>query len=143
MAANDDPFKGFNDSRPTRGVYVEPGVYDVTVKSCKMVKGWNSEFSFVTELLIDSTTNPTRPVGSEMSWVCAFKHASALSNVREFLAQATGSRFEDITDEAARGAVSEQNPLKGTKLHLTATHVKTTKGGNFTKCAWTLIPEAA
>lgn len=140
MTTADNFFKGVNEARPGTGINVEPGQYTVTILACKAVKKWNGENCFIVELGINESNNPSRPIDSKMSWVCNLtKHTSALGNVKEFLAQATGSRFEDITEEAAKGAVGETNPLKGTKLKLTAVRVPTkTAGGKFTKCVWSL-----
>lgn len=131
-------FGGVEKAQPSEGgVWVIPGVYDVEVLKCKAGTSRKKQDFFVAELEVISSNNPERPVGSRMSWMATLKEDTpALGDVRAFIATAEKTPLKDVTEEVCDYVVGEANPLKGKRLHLVATNIKTRSGGDFTKAQW-------
>lgn len=142
-----DPFdSAFNSAGSNDGVYLLPGSYDLEIVATKLIKSsnpsQNGAVMFVVESKIVASTVPERPVGSSVSWICNFRHPSAKSSVRGFMARALGVAHEAVTDDVARGLVSAAQPLEGTLMRAIATQVPTRAGKEFTKVSWTLIKKS-
>lgn len=142
---NLDPFgDDFNKAGPNDGVFMLPGGYLLDLIVCKIIKSTNPKhmgaLMMVTEWKILESTVAERPVGSTVSWIVNFKHASAKSSSRGFLAKACGVNHDDITDVRARGLVQQpSNILGGTKMRAQATQTPTRDGNEFTKVSWSLV----
>lgn len=133
-----DVYDKVNSATRNGGVYILPGVYDVTIKACKHIDGRKSP-CFVVELDVLTSSNPARPAGSSMSWVVNLNQDAGPANVREFASSILGVPFESVTGDVVRGLVHASNPLGGTKAKLAAANVKTRSGGDFTKVQWTPV----
>lgn len=138
------------------GAYILPGNYRVKVKVCKTVESQvkNNQTLFVGELIVLESNNKERPEDAEMSLVVdmtttKFPNA-ALGNVNSFLHAAYCSLAyqqgddppgeDDIDEEMAEMAISEENPLGGVELILYAFNKPTREGKDFTRLKWS-VPE--
>lgn len=133
----EDFVKDFNSAgHSSSNNYFAAGDFDVTIDTVKMVRGFNG-LAMIVEAIVNRSNNPQIPAGSKRSWVCAFKHKSAFSDSKEFVAAAIGKDLEKVTD-ADLAPVTNQNTLRGLKMHVTATEKPTKRGGIFTKLVWSL-----
>ncbi len=131
------------------GRWILPGEYDVTVDVCKHINGLDSA-SFVAELVIEASNNPERPSGSSMDFTRKVAGGAypkgGRRDVFEFFSVGMGIPFEELVDAAQKSggesvhynnAVHSKQPLKGVKLHLSATNSTNPRSGkSFTKLSW-------
>lgn len=162
-------FSGLGKAQSTKGGnYVQPGNYLFQIKRVKMQKGQvGGKHWFIAELLVleseqTSTDHKPNPVNTEPSMVVEVapkkdfddmtpKEQLGLGNIKAFLHAAYSALAlsegedppdeDDIGEEAADMAVSEDNPLVGVKLLGKAFHKSTQKGGVFTRINWSLPDE--
>ena len=133
-----NPFAGINNAPPSMGgQYLLTGQHKLQIEECKVVKSQrkNADMFVVATTVIEST-NPEMSAGSQRSWICNFQHASALSNIRQFVSAALGVNFNEVDEDVCAGVVTDENPLAGTTLNAEAFEVPTRAGGVFTKVAW-------
>lgn len=125
------------DARESKGgVYVLPGAYLAEVVACKAGATRDGKDNFIVELLVHESNNPDRQAGTLMDWYVDLTKEPSLGNVKGFIMVAAGCTAEEVSGDAIRLICSEAQPLKGTKLRLSASNIKTKKGGDFTKVAW-------
>lgn len=137
---SDSIFNGIEDVQ-SRGSsnYFKDGRYLVEVQ--KFTKGNSqrgegaytvAEFS-VLETLVDQ--GESNKPGEVLSWVVMMKHgASALSNIKNFLAAVTHTSEQQITVANADKAVEgDGTALAGMRVLCQANTIPTTRGGKFTK----------
>ena len=138
--AGKDPFEGFEKAVPSvGGVWVEPGVYPrVAIVNVKYIDGGFKGNSYVAELDILESSVATRAAGTRMSWVCNLKHASAMGNIKGFIASCLNSDHKAITREHMRASIND-NILRGTVVKIIATPVGTRAGGTYTKCTFEYV----
>lgn len=130
------------------GCYPEPGVYDVEIAKCKRIETKEKQPAFVVELNILRSGNEKRPVGTTMDWFVDVSKLSSPGNIADFclaaftaLGQKTTSA--ELSSEVIKLVTSEANPLRGAKLRLVATMIKTRAGKDFTKCEYFPLAQAA
>ncbi len=137
-------FSGIEDARLNQGgVYFLAGKYEVEVVRCLTMTSRKKDDLFIVEALIHATSNSARPVGTKASWIVNFKQDAALGNIKSFIAACNGIPAHDedrirkeVTDDVCEYAVSDDNPLAGTRLSLSCTEIKTRAGTPFTLHAW-------
>ena len=133
----------FNTAKPSGGINVAPGIYDITLGKMKLITSWDKENEyFIVNILIDESSNPSRPKGSQMDWVCKItdKFNRGMSDVRQFLANVVESTFAEISADVLNAAVSPGQPLEGIRMRLTAVELPPKEGRKpFTKCAWQFL----
>ena len=120
------------------GVYVTPGVYLVEIDKIKTGKPRLGGDNFIVTCKILASNNAERPVGSTMDWYVDMKHEPSPGNVKAFVMAAAGCSEAEVTPEIIMSIVGTAQPLKGRKVHLTATNIKTKAGKDFTKAVWAL-----
>lgn len=117
------------------GQYFGAGEYLVTVNSIKFLDGYKARF-FIVECLVDESDNPNCVAGRSYSYVINLdRKETGPGNVKAFLAQALGEdpENEEINWGAlAQKACSEENPMGGLQLKLSAFERKTKEGGTYT-----------
>lgn len=134
----------------TRHPFVLPGSYpELEVIACKAIKGAADGIErFIVEFEVMRSNVAERPNGSRMSWIVK-KNESFMSNIRGFVAIATGQPFETINRDICRAAVMDSQPLKGTRIACVASQVNTRKmvsdgkggmvPGQYTRCSYSLL----
>lgn len=137
-------FEKIKDARPNDfGRYIGPGKWKLEILACKEIKPRSGGEAFTAELKVLETDNPDFKLGEQISWQAHSKHDSAPSNIRHFLASATGVAFDDVDGAGYQAVVSAENPLAGTVIYAMARNIKTRAGGDFTKVSWKLEPFTA
>jgi len=130
-------FTGIEKANPSEGgVYIVPGNYTVEVQKVKTGKTRANRNFFVVECKVLESDVALRPRGIDVSWMVMLDQDSALGNIKQFCATATGSEMEDIDEAGVEAVVGDDNPLKGTKLQIQATNIVTKAGRDFTKVRW-------
>jgi len=156
-------FSGLGKAKSTQGgLYLKPGNYLLQILAVKeQASQVGSRKFFIAEMkVIEATkTDPTiepNGVGTEPSWLVELpgKYPDlALGNIKNFLMAAYGFQAEaegeeapdedDIDEDAADAAVTEDNPLMGVFVNAQAFQKKTKAGGDFTRINFTTPPNAA
>lgn len=162
-------FSGLGKAQSTKGGnYIQPGNYLFQIKRVKIQKGQvGGKHWFIAELLVleSEQTNDDHkpnPVNTEPSMVVEVaidkdfqdmtpKEQLGLGNIKAFLHASFSALAisegeeppgeDDIGEDAADMAVSEDNPLAGVKVTAKAFHKTTQKGGVFTRVSWGLPDE--
>lgn len=132
-------FAGIENARPSEGgLFFEPGVYKVRIKACKSFETRKKHTAFIVECTVLESDNPKRPPGCEPSWVVTLDKEPALGNIKSFIAAATQSKVEEITEAVVEAVVAVANPLKGTVMRVIAQNIQTKeKKLDFTVLKWT------
>ena len=118
------------------GVYLEPGVYRLKIRSCKQIRARAGFDALVVEFEVVESTNQSRLPGSICSWMVKIDPAyleTALGNIKQFMSAASGLPMEQITEAAAEICVSDKQPLANRYVRASATNIKTKRGSDFTK----------
>lgn len=161
-------FSGLRKAKSTKGGnYIQPGNYLFQIKRVKMQQGQvGGKLWFIAELLVlksEQTVDDIRPnpINTEPSMVVEVstkdfddmtpKEQLGLGNIKAFLYAAFSAlaisegakppEEDDIGEEAADMAVSEDNPLAGVRLSGKAFHKDTQRGGVFTRVNWSVPDE--
>lgn len=142
-AAKKGKYGGLGDARANQGgLYMLPGVYEVKVLKVTDMESRKGDDLFIVELEIVESDNDARRPGMKPSWVVNLKQDAALGNIKGFIAAAMGmdpsdeSVSSDEWEDAVETAVSKENPLAGTMMHLECVNIKTREGGDFTLHRW-------
>lgn len=133
-------YNGIEEARiGGQNVFFLDGVYEVEVLRCFDMKSRKKDDLFIVECKILSSTNPRRQAGTNASWVVNLKHEAALGNIKSFVAACNDIPTDDeermkkeITAEVVEYCVSDDNPLEGTRVKLTATTIETRAKTPFT-----------
>ncbi len=146
-------FSGLGKAKSTQGgLYVRPGNYLFQVLAVKeQASQVGSRKFFIAELKVieaQKTDKNIEPNGvdTEPAWLVELpgKYPElALGNIKNFLMAAYGYQAEaegedapgedDIDEDAADAAVTEDNPLMGVFIRAEAFQKKTKAGGDFTR----------
>lgn len=125
--------------------YFEPGNYSITIDSVFLhEKRLGGGKLFIVETIIDESNNPNIRPGDKRNWAQSFALPSALARIKSFIGAALGfcpkKQIKEInakiTASVCDKSVSEANPLKGKKLHLTCTAKTTRTGKEFIQHIW-------
>lgn len=122
------------------GLYLTEGQHDLEILAVKQRQGWNGT-SFIVEFkILESTTMPT---GSRPSYVVKLdpkdpvKLDLQLTDIKEFIAAATGMNPGEVDEPDVEEATSAANPLAGTRIKAISQNRPTKKpGAFFTKHSW-------
>lgn len=141
MGQQQSKYDGIQNARYNEGgVYFLPGTYLVRVDKVKEGVTRQKKDFFVIETTTIESSNPERPVGGQQSQMIMMEWDNALGTIKNFASIAgdgdTSVPESEIDAASIELIVSEENPLKGTVLRVTATNVETKKGGTFTKVLW-------
>lgn len=135
-------FSGIKEARANQGgVYPLPGNYVCEIQSCKIGESRKKEPFFVADLKIISSDNDERKVGTIMSWMAMSSWDGFEGMVKAFIMGVMGVPEEEIDEDVADSAISEEQPLAGMFVRLQAQNVKTKKGTDFTRCNWFSVSE--
>lgn len=132
------------------GYYYLPGVYESEITAVKKIKTRSKGEMVVVETLILESSNPDRPVGGRPSWTQLLEGKAidvAPMNIKMFLTAAAGLNIFDQKDAKTIAAfdwdsfgdtaLSEDNPLKGCRVHIEVVNTKNKAGGDFSKHTFT------
>ena len=127
--------------------YVTPGKYKCTVEAIR--QGLTNEENkpyFVAELkVVESNNIEDFPVGSTMAWMTMVKKFKSyfLKDVKNFVATATGSDMDEVTEEVVELVSGEEQPLTGILLEVIAYEGENkTSGKRFTETDFRLCVDA-
>lgn len=151
-------FRGLGSAKPSvGGVYFQcnkgpdhtekepdwlPAMYVVEVKKLTAMVSRKKDDLFIFEAKILESDCPARKEGMTCSWVVNLAKDSALGNIRGCLAALSGIEpsdelgLEEIDDDVAELAVSDDQPFRGAMVGLECTMVKTKKNDDFTLHRW-------
>lgn len=134
------------------GLYFLPGNYVVDLEAVKFMRSRKGVEMFIIETCVVESDVAERGPGSRPSQVIAIKEeilATCMGNIKHFAATVLGiegdpdayvpddgTSVEDFWDEALEYIISAYNPLKGMRLRLNCTNIKTREGRDFTKHLW-------
>lgn len=144
-------WSGLKDAQTfDRGTFFKPGAYTLKIVNCLTKQTVKSGEGFIVEFEIMETSDPVNhPVGSKASWFQKLANVPvAFGAIKEFLAAVYG--FDLRTQKAqfdaqmgpqieayAAAASDGRNNLAGQIVKVQTEQVKTQKGGDFTRHAWT------
>jgi hypothetical protein len=80
-----------------------------------------------------STVLGSHKIGEDHTHMMLTKHDSFLGNFKQFLVGASGTPEHEITPEDATYVISDEQPLAGYIVEVTAKTIKTRRGTDFTK----------
>ena len=138
------------------GLYFLAGDYDVELDEVKLIDTRKGQEAFIISGKVLTSTNPDRAPGCKPSQVMVLKTEileTVMSNIKQFAGAALGiedpddyepeegKTLEEFWDETLEAIVSDEQPLKGVKIHLNVSMIKTREGKDFSKHVWTHIPE--
>lgn len=134
-------FSGIKKVKPTEGgVYFTDGNYIVEIVKCKQFKTRAGEECFVADTLILVSDNPERKPGTLCSWYVKNiddEETPAMGNVKTFMAIANGIDVNEVDEAGCEMVVSDENPLAGTILRVSASTTTTKhKKQPFTLVKW-------
>lgn len=140
----DDPFASIDGADPSgqRNPYLLDGQYCLRIEKCSMIKSRQKKTFFLVECVVEFSDNPERPMGMHITWMTNLDSDMGPVNTKRFLSAANGldpsspEAKTEITGEVAKLAVSNEQPLRGTKVYAQAQSVKTRDGGDFTDVRW-------
>lgn len=116
------------------GKYITPGLFLVEIEKVKNDKTRKGRPFFVVEMkVLESSNLKDHPVGTSMSWMVMLDQDAALGNIKHFLTIACDVPENDVDEALATEACGEDNPLRGTKLRVSAVNILTREKKDFTK----------
>lgn len=146
-------FVGMKDAKVgAGGVYFLEGRYRVKLVRAFMLQSRKSGDLFTVEAMVVRSTCAQRPPGLKCSWQVKMGQDMALPNIKGFLAACNGAdpsndlevqaaftdaNGQDVSEETAEMAVSDENPLAGIELDLEVVTIMTReKKLPFSKHTW-------
>jgi len=133
-------FDNIKDAKYAENVYFLPGTYRVEVQACKSGTTRKKADYFLIECKILQSSNPDRPVGSKATHFITLKpDTAALAEVKRFVAVATDTPEEEVDAAGVEMLVSDEQPLRGKVLGVSAVAVKTRSGGDYTRLQWETV----
>lgn len=117
------------------GVFFEPGSYELECRVNKSDKTREGRPYFVAEFTILASTNPSRPVGTGVSWMVMLDKylETALGNIKGYVAALFGMPEAEVDEAGVEALISAENPGMGLKCKATASMTKTRGQKDFTK----------
>jgi len=131
-------FDGIESAKVSNeGNWVRPGRYTATVVAVKMVKKFNGEQFVAIELKIASVLDDEGGIGhkvnEDVTHLLKVSNPSFLGNFKQFASTALGCESSDLGKKDADRITSDEQPLAGIDVSLTARQITTKKGSPFTK----------
>lgn len=130
------------------GTYFDEGQHDVLVNEIKTVtqkQGREDTFVIIDATIVESTSMKKGVIASQVINITGAKYPQlALDNYKNFLKAAYTQAAiqeqvdapDDIDEDLAEYACSEDQPLAGIRLTVNCTEKPTKTGGRFTKHNW-------
>ena len=127
--------------------YVTPGKYKVSVEAVKHGRTNQEEKPyFVAEMkVVESNNQDDFPIGSTLTWMTMVHKYKKyfLEEVKNFVATATSSDLDDVTEEVVELVSGDKQPLTGVLLELVAYENENKKSGKrYTECDFRLSVDA-
>ena len=126
------------------GKYVAPGLYLAEIIKVKQALTRKKRPFYVVEMRVLESSNLTEhPIGTSFSWMSMLDQDAALGNIKHFVSVASETPIKEVKVADAEDSCSEENPLAGVKVRVSAVNIKTKKSGykdDFTKV--TFMPES-
>lgn len=140
----DDPFAGVDsaNAKGGRNPYLLDGQYMLEVLKIDMIKTRERKLFFLIEFKILTSTNPDRPEGLIVSWMCNMGNDMSAINIKRVVAAMSGidpnsdEANTEITADVCRLAVSDEQPMTGQQVFAQAQTVKTKKNTDFLDVRW-------
>jgi hypothetical protein len=120
--------KASTDSNPVR-----PGDFDAVIVECKMVKKFNGDVMMLVNMTVTFVREGDLKVGEDVTHFLKVNQPSFLGNVKQFVSATLGCSPDDVGKAEAERVVSEENPLAGKEVRVTARKITTRTGNPFTK----------
>lgn len=132
-----------------RGVFFDPGEYEIDVKRCEYMTARDKEEFFIVETIIVETNNPAHPVGAERNWMPKMNQDMSEVNLKGFcvaclgledadadgIAKVSDEDFQIMLEAALDGPDKENtNALAGTALHVSVVETTLKNGAKFNVC---------
>lgn len=116
------------------GKYVRPGLYLAEIVKVKRSNTRKKRPFYVVEMkVLESSNEKEHPVGTPFSWMVMLDQDAALGNIKHFVSVASETPIKEVQVADAEDSCSEENPLGGVKIRLTAVNIKTRADADFTK----------
>lgn len=135
-------------AKPTvGGMYFEPksdkeaGNYVVEINRCKKGETRKGIEFFVVETRVLESDVASRPPGSEPSWMVTYDKDAAAGNIVAFLMATTDCEEDEVDDGDDDAVCTEDQPLAGKKMRVTAWNKPTREGNPFTRLLWSKYEE--
>jgi hypothetical protein len=140
------------------GLYFLEGDYTVEIADVKKIKNRNKQDVFIVAATVLESTNPKIIPGCKPSQVIVMKQEyleTCLANVKAFLAAMLEiddpKNFVPENNEnknvfwlrMLKQMSAEDQPARGTKIHLNCVQIKTKTGKDYTRHQWGPVIEAA
>ncbi len=129
-------FTGIEDATSTAGGnYIKPGRHLLNVVVLRPKISRKKKSLAIAEFeVVESTVHDE---GEEVSWVANLTdHDAAIGNVKGLLAGIAECEEDEVDEEGADRAFSDENPFADMQVVCNAFMIKTEKGNDFTKCIW-------
>ena len=123
------------------GEWIVPGNHVFRVNALKMPQNLRAGDCFIGELTV--VESDTMREGASVSWVRNItKHREmALTDIKQFLAAVAHINEEEVDQDGANEAVSEDQPLAGRLVKCEAYNRQTQSGNDFTRTSWSCTEE--
>lgn len=119
------------------GKYIMPGVYLVRIEKVKQGTTRQKRGFFVVECtILESSNLKDHPLQTPVTWMVMLDQDAAMGNIKHFLSVASDVPFAEVTKEDAEESCSENNPLCGVELRISAVNILTRAKKDFTKVKW-------
>lgn len=140
------------------GLYFLEGDYLVEIDEVKMIQNRKKQDTFIIAAKVLESTNDQRKPGCKPSQVMVLRSdiiETILANIKQFAGAALeiddpdnyepedGTSADEFWDSTLEYLVSDEQPLKGQKMRLNCSNIKTQAGKDFTKHVWGEVVEAA
>jgi hypothetical protein len=157
-------FAGLSGVRTNMGgLYFLKGDYEIALDEVKLIKSRKGADTFIVSGTVLKSTNPDRAPGCKPSQVITIKDdilETCMANIKAFAAAALDIADPDSYQEEMKPGetqaaandrfweqsldflVSDEQPLRGTKIRLNVTEITTRAGKPFSKHVWTSMPAA-
>ena len=129
-------FTGIEEATSTAGGnYIKPGRHLLSVVALRPKTSRKKKSLAIAEFEVAESTAHDK--GELVSWVANLTdHDAAIGNVKNLLAGIAECEEDEVDEEGADRAFSEENPFEGMQVVCEAFMIKTGKGNDFTKCIW-------
>lgn len=134
-------FSGIRNAKVSLGAsYCKTGRYWGVIRVCKLDQSRKGIIFAAVEMaivnVIDNAQGLGHRIGEEVSYYTDKSSEYFLSDIKGFIAAATGEDPDSITEEACAMVFGPQNPLQMTTVEWSGRDITTKTGGNYTKISF-------
>ena len=145
-------FKGLAGVKTNQGgLYFLEGDYLVELDEVKMIETRKKQDCWVVSAKVLESTNPQRAPGCKPSQVIVLREdilETCMGNIKAFAAAVLGienpdayvpedgKSVDEFWDSTLESMVADDQPLKGVKIKLNVTQIKTKSDKDFSKHSW-------